>query len=548
MIHEGRPGEVGGRLAWITAIRALLCLFAVGIIRLNRPPGAGIEGLLPYLLAAGVLALNFGFFGLSRVASPKRIEAAQIWLDVAFVTGLVYLTGGVGSDFLLLYFGPILAAGVCLRRPAALLVGSLSTIGLFLCAALYYSASSSGPHLVEQIWVAAGRPEPGALVGTLAMHGAAFHMVGYLSATVALRLRSQNIHTEQILENMSDGVITVDKAGKVVYSNSSARAMLGLDCQQVIGADFQQFAPLCACEALREVLSGGRRASLEVSLGRDPTPVEATLLPLTGHKGPLRGANVVLRDLTERRRLTEALRRAERLEATSSTVASIAHEIRNPLAAIRASAQELKKALKLSGPDSGLLDLVVSESDRLNRILTDFLNFSRMPKPQIAAAELRRLLEEVAAGLRAGAGSGGASVTVEGAGDLWLDADVEQLRQVFINLGLNSLDATGGRGPVVFRLSRHAGGVEVKTLDAGGGIDDCVLEQMFEPFFTTKTTGTGLGLSIARRIVEDHAGRIEPERCEDGWTAMKVFLPCGRDAPGPAIALVTAEPAGVQET
>lgn len=526
-MHYGRPLiEASRRLVWIAAIRAVLCVFVAGIIRLNRPPAGGGESLLPYYLVSAVFILNFAFLALGRRTTyTKVVETVAVWLDVVFVTALVYLTGGVGSDFLLLYFGPILAAGVLLRRSMALLVGSLATIGLFLCAALYYSASSGGPPWVAQIWVAEGRPEPGALVGTLALQGAAFQLVAYLSATLTLRLRSASIHTEQILENMSDGVATVDSTGRVVFSNSNAQSMLGMPDEPLVGASFWDIAPPCARDALHEVLRRRRQESVEVNLGESRTPVMITILPLAAHEGRLRGANVILHDLTEHRRLTEALRQAERLEATSATVASIAHEIRNPLAAIRGSAQELKKALDLSGADRGLMDLVVNESDRLNRIITDFLNFSRNPKPQIAPADLCRLLEEVAAQLGASGNGRGAAISVEGPGELWINADVEQLRQVFLNLGLNALDATGGRGPIVFRLCSTADGAEIKTLDGGPGIDDSVLEQMFEPFFTTKTTGTGLGLPIAKRIAEDHEGTLEVDRGENGWTCVKLFLP-----------------------
>ena len=524
-MHYGRPTEASRRLAWIAAIRAVLCVFVAGVIRLNRPPAGGLESLLPYYLVAAVFILNFAYPALRRTAYAKVFEAVEIWLDVVFVTALVYLTGGIGSDFLLLYFGPILAAGVLLRRSIALLVGSLATIGLFLCAALYYSSSAGGPPWVEHIWVAKGQPAPSTLVGTLALQGAAFQLVAYLSATLALRIRSASIHTEQILENMSDGVVTVDRTGRVVFSNSNARGMLGMPDESLAGTFFWDIAPPCARDALHEVLRRSRQQSVEVNFGESRTPVLVTILPLSGTEGRLRGANVILHDLSERRRLTEALRRAERLEATSSTVASIAHEIRNPLAAIRGSAQELKKALDLSGADRGLMDLVVNESDRLNRIITDFLNFSCSPKPQIAPAELRLLLEEVASQLGAGGNGGGAAISVEGPDELWINADVEQLRQVFLNLGLNALDASGGCAPIIFRFSSTAQGAEIKTLDGGPGIDDAVLEQIFEPFFTTKTTGTGLGLPIARRIVEDHEGTMESGRGENGWTCIKVSLP-----------------------
>ncbi|MCD6404243.1 MAG: ATP-binding protein, partial [Planctomycetes bacterium] len=138
-----------------------------------------------------------------------------------------------------------------------------------------------------------------------------------------------------------------------------------------------------------------------------------------------------------------------------------------------------------------------------------------------------------------------ADIEVQEAGEVHITADGEQLRQVFLNLGLNALDATDGRGPVVFRLKETAGGALVRTLDAGRGVETAIREQIFEPFFTTKTTGTGLGLSIARRIIEDHGGTLELEEGPEGWTCVKVFLPF---AEGKAKPPELSEPAAAVET
>jgi signal transduction histidine kinase len=177
------------------------------------------------------------------------------------------------------------------------------------------------------------------------------------------------------------------------------------------------------------------------------------------------------------------------------------------------------------------LDLVVRESDRLNRVLTEFLNFARMPKPQVAEFDVRKLLDEVAAQVEVSIPGSSAEVRIEGPRELLLWGDSEQLRQVFVNIGLNAVEATGGKGPVVFKMETVPGGVAVSASDRGTGIDEAIREKIFEPFFTTKTTGTGLGLSVARRIVEDHGGSIEAGGGEDGWTRVKVFLPAAGAKP-----------------
>jgi two-component system, NtrC family, sensor histidine kinase PilS len=516
--------EIRRRLMWIAAVRGMLCLFTAAIVRLNVQPSPSMAKWLPYAIVAGAFVLNLAYLGLAHTRMRwSAVAGAQTITDVVFITALVSVTGGVSSDFRLLYFGPILASAVLFSRSAALLVASFATIGLFSTAALYALGEARLRAFVDATWPT---PEttPG-LAGFLALQAAAFHLVAYLAATLTWRLRSASIETEHILENMSDGVITVAKDGRVVFANVRAREMLALERgRALIGASLAQIAPAAVSQAFVEVISSRQPVSVEVEMGRSPFPAQATVLPLSDQAGMLRGANVVLLDLTERRRLMEALRRADRLEATSMTVASIAHEIRNPLAAIRGSAQELKKALNVSGPDARLLDLVVRESDRLNRVITEFLKFSKRSKPQMAKFDLRQLLDEVAAELKVHSGGKG-DVSVGGGTQVPASGDAEQLRQVFINLGLNALDATGGAGPVVFDVESAPAGVSVRTRDHGSGIDDSIREKVFEPFFTTKTTGTGLGLPIARQIVEDHSGTLEIEKGPDGWTCVKVSLP-----------------------
>ncbi|MHC4712265.1 MAG: two-component system sensor histidine kinase NtrB [Planctomycetota bacterium] len=525
-MHYTAGIDAGKRLLWTAALRAVLCVFVAGVIRLNGEPSARTADLLPYFVVAAAFILNFTFVVLWRSGvSPRPLACAHIWIDVVFVTALVYLTGGAGSDFLLLFFGPILTAGVVFRRSLALLVASMATIGLFFCAAGYYAVTPRDPVLVQGLYIGRGRPGPGALVGILGLQAAAFHLVAFLSSTLALRLRSANIQTEQILENMSDGVITVERTGRVVFSNTPAESLLELERTPIVGSPFWDLAPVEVRDALHEVLRNGAARSVETSVGSTRTPVMLTVLPLSDQAGGLRGANVILHDLTERRNLTEALRRAERLEAAAASAASIAHEVRNPLAAIRASAQELARGGQLPPSDRGLVNLVVGESDRLNRIVTDFLNFSRKSKPQIAPAELRSLLEEVARQLAVLPDNGNADIEVEGVDELWLPADGEQLRQVFLNLGSNALDATSGCGPVRFKLDADNATAAVNVLDAGCGVDDAIAGEIFEPFFTTKTNGTGLGLAIARRIVENHGGSLDLCEPENGWTRVKVLLP-----------------------
>jgi two-component system sensor histidine kinase PilS (NtrC family) len=265
--------------------------------------------------------------------------------------------------------------------------------------------------------------------------------------------------------------------------------------------------------------------------------------PLTDERGRLRGANVIFIDLSERRRMEAALRQAERLEALHQAAAGIAHEIRNPIASIRASAQELlaeaqsgaptppptqrgrvggeagAAAAAAAGPKpSGrpllrerLLRVLLLESDRLNSIVTDFLAYARIRPPASETFPLSEVLERVALLLEKQA-SPRHHITVQCPGDLQVEADREQLVQVFLNLGLNALEAMTDGGTVTFQAQRQPGPgvagswVVVSVSDEGPGIAAERTERIFEPFFTTKAQGTGMGLPVVRRIVEAHGG------------------------------------------
>ena len=520
------------RLYWIAAVRSVLCVFAAGIAWLNLKPSASPAHVLPFAVAGAAFASNIMWVALAWTRLPERLlAAAQLVADVGFVTALVYATGGVSSDFLLLYFGPVLAAAVCSGRAATVFAASLSTMGLFSCAALY-GIQNGHPVLVASVWLGRQATSAASLAGVLALQATAFHVVALLASTLIFRLRSANIQTGQILENMSDGVITVGKNGHIVYANSRARRMLGAAKDEpLLGRRLDEIVPSAICEAFRRMVETSEERTLETDLGPVGLPALIVVSPVSDHAGAVRGANVILHDITERRKLTEALRRADRLEAAATTVASIAHEIRNPLAAIRGSAQELRASLAVSGQDKRLMDLVVSESDRLNRILSEFLSFSRMSKPQMAPFDIRALLDEVAAEIKATYRGAAPAVTVRGASGVTLTGDSEQLRQVFVNLGLNAVEASGGAGTLVFELDPRGASAVVRALDHGPAFDEALKERFFEPFFTTKTAGTGLGLSIAKRIVEDHRGTIGISRTPDGWTSVEVELPLAAGKP-----------------
>jgi len=224
------------------------------------------------------------------------------------------------------------------------------------------------------------------------------------------------------------------------------------------------------------------------------------------------------------RRANESLRRAERLKTLGEMAAGMAHEVKNPLAAIRSSAQIL--AERVSGKEAQFAHLVVSEVDRLNRVVNEFLAYARPAplkrEPVLLSGLLDSCLELLAPVIEQ------AGVIVKRAypeGEQKVNGDPNQLRQVFLNLILNAVQALGYSGEMTLGFDRDGGRARVLVRDNGPGIPPDKLRQVFEPFYSTKPGGTGLGLPIAQRIVAEHGGQLEIDSTPGAGTTATVVLP-----------------------
>jgi len=240
----------------------------------------------------------------------------------------------------------------------------------------------------------------------------------------------------------------------------------------------------------------------------------------------------VFQDLTEVHEMRERVRKADRLAAVGELSAGIAHELRNPLASISGSIEMLYHELALDGENKRLMELIMRESDRLDRIISDFLEFARLRAPRRTPSKLARCLDDVVMLVKQNTEKS-EGVTIRtvfepALADVWMDD--EQMRQVFMTLAVNACEAMENRGTLEITAER-AGEQKLRVAfkDSGPGIDPEGLERMFEPFFTTKDGGTGLGLAMANKIVTAHGGSIEFRNAERG-AVFTIVLPVGSPA------------------
>ncbi len=221
----------------------------------------------------------------------------------------------------------------------------------------------------------------------------------------------------------------------------------------------------------------------------------------------------------------EQLRRAERLSTLGEMAAVLAHEIRNPLGSIRGTAEILRDDYPAGNPKHEFIEIQIRETERLNRVVEDFLRMARPQQSEKKRCSLREELETIVT-LTAGSARGaGIELVLEPIeGELPLMGDGEKIRQAFLNILINALQATSAGGRVVITARRTDGRATISFGDSGAGIPGDVLARMFEPFFTTKADGTGLGLAVTKKIIETHGGTLEVESAPGQGTTVVLSL------------------------
>ena len=224
------------------------------------------------------------------------------------------------------------------------------------------------------------------------------------------------------------------------------------------------------------------------------------------------------------------IERQEKLASLGELAAGVAHEIRNPLTAIKFRLYSLKKSLPAGSVDNEDATVIGDEISRLERIVKDFLMFARPSEPELITIPAQRILQEVCDLLKPQLKKSAIELSVQPSDPAWVRADTQQIKQVLINLIQNSADSIGHDGKIT--LSAHNGSdnlVALEVADNGKGIPPEVQERLFDPFFTTKEGGTGLGLPIAARIIEKHGGELRYQTEPGHGTVFSVVLPCVTD-------------------
>lgn len=512
-----------------------------------RPPG----------LVAVIVCILTILYSLIAQRSPTnsrwapKLAFVQIFVDIFLISALIWHTGGVNSQFVVLYLFSICAAAFVLKWNVALLAAAVSTI-LFSLVALLYSID----YIPESFLMQVTRPQAARLkdlsildfVRLLLLPVCAFFLTGILAGALSRRMAMQRLLHNEILEGIGEGILVLDSDRQTLYFNQEFVRLLGVK-EIAPHATLDNLMGTAVDKQALETIDEKKPRRIETPHRRPDgsvLPFAVRLIPILDDDGETpRGLIVSVDDITAEKKMDEFVKHRQRIETMGHISATIAHEIRNPLASIRGAVQEIGRAVQIPENKRVLLDIVLSESDRLDQIITDFLRFARMRSPKLVLTDIGRVMQDVKVLLAARPEAAETKITVSGNECKPFPADPEQLRQLFLNLGLNALQAMSGRPNAELKFIVHAvplhdtrcfaastigerinrPGVLIELQDNGPGIPDAVTHQIFEPFFTTKPTGTGLGLAIVERIVQSHEGLITVDTKQDVGTTFHVWLP-----------------------
>ncbi len=513
------------RVVMVTILLDSLYIFNIGYHK------SSYQGSLSYFIASLYFLTIVYAIVLRRIKKPTHCALfayIQIILDIVAITVLIYMTGGIESMFSLMYPLSILSAGIILNRRACYITATLSSIlyGVLLDLQLYNTIAISSEGLFEEK----------DFFYNIFAHFIAFYLVGHLSgylsnklhrATRSLQERDTVLSdlkafSKYIIESMPSGIFTTDLNRKIISFNTAAQEITHLRHADVVGRTPEEIFPF-----LREDHSPLERVEGELQRNGKTFPIGMRVSKLKDSSAKPIGHIGIFQDLTELKAMEAEVKRKEKWAFIGELSASIAHELRNPLASLKGSVEMLRENKVSEEHADHLMKIALSEMDRLNAIITDFLLYARPQELNKQPFDLHQYLSNVVTLLQSSEAKG-ENVTISSKleGSLFITGDSKQIQQIFWNLGLNAIDAVSDGGTIDIYTRENGEAAEVIFTDSGKGISQGDLDNIFYPFFTTKEKGTGLGLSIAQKISEEHGGKIT---VESGGTAkgttFRVILP-----------------------
>ena len=510
---------------------ALLCIVALGTYIIHDYEEAEAGYLLTFYCFGFASAVGNLFFVYSGKPVTRLLTWAQVLVDFGVIAATVSFTGGAHSYFAFLFVIAILEAGILLGLSQGFILATLASAIMAVLNVTTPASLQTGRTAefgYDVTWLTVWY---GFLVQMLA-----YYLTAAISGYWNQQLTRLQKFQREILDNMNNGFLIADLDGTVTLLNKAAERILNISEEEAVGRPVDEILRVASGEEcpVLTALKSERDFTRYEYIGL-VFPTAAKLLGLSTSRifdwrKRMTGIIASFSDLTELEQMREEVKKNDRLSVTGELAAGLAHEIRNPVAAIRGAVDELISSLDKPVLATKLATIAMRESDQLNAIVSDFLDFARKPRVRREMFDVCGLAREVvdatqhkyshAKTLRIYGQFPDSTYPVSG--------DRTQIRQIFVNLAKNAIEAMNEKGALYVFVVPGVSYVEVRFDDEGPGIDPDKVARIFEPFYTTKEHGVGMGLAICMRIITAHDGTIRAASRQGGGASMTVRLPLVR--------------------
>ncbi|HXX58738.1 MAG TPA: ATP-binding protein [Thermodesulfovibrionales bacterium] len=508
------------RAFFVTLLIGSFFLFDIGYQRFPYP-----RSILYLIIPLYLLSILYAFL-LSKVKNLVLFAYIQLSIDVVSEIILIFLTGGIESWFSSIMLLTVMASAIILDKKAGYIIATLCSIlyGLMMDLQFYRAIPLTFDVTLKEK----------DFLYNIFTHISALYLTAYLTGYLSSRLekttksleekdsdlKDLSLFNRELIEGLPSGVLRTDLRGTIVLFNKAAEQITGRGRTEAVGRPISHIFPFLAPPFGTERMEG------VIKHDESDRIIGLTISDTADSDGNKTGHICIFQDITELKNLEAEVKRKATLAAIGELSTNMAHEIRNPLASLKGSIEMLKEGALSRDHGEKLMDIAVSEMDRLNKIISDFLSYSRPMPPEFSWFDIHRILDDTVELMKSATVST-PSITIKkdfnGRCDLY--GDPGKLRQVFLNLAMNAVESMPEGGAVTIGTKKSEGSLTIFFEDTGVGIPQENLEDIFYPFFTTKEKGTGLGLSIAYRILEEHGGGIRVDSTGGTGTRFEVLIP-----------------------